>query len=195
MGCSWRATSRANVANFKNFCPSCPWLPGASSPLIEEKSGQGGAPRNRTRTFPSVLKSCTVWATSWGSSSKKSPRQTISGMWCCATRMASGSMSQAMTLRSGPKSCCKIQGPVPMPSNQLSTTKSRPRCWDELGTKLTTDDSPEVGAAAVWSGIPPSGSGGTPCCPYFLFLDHDWSQVSWCQLLRVSCCHWPPCCW
>ena len=183
---------RANLANLRNFCPSCPWLPGASSPLMVEKSGHGGAPRKTTRTCPSVLKPRTVWATSWGSSSKKSPRQTMSGTWCCATNSASGSISHAMTLRRGPKSCCNTHGPVAIPSNQLRTTKPLPSACVELGTNEIGELLPEQGSTGDRSGISPTGSGETPCCPYFLFLDQDWSHWSWCQPDRPSFCHWLP---
>ena len=155
---------------------------------MTEKSGQGGAPSHSTMALPSRLKPCTVCATSWGSSSIKSPRTTMSGKWCLATSKASGSISHTMIFRRGPKSCVKANGPVPMPSKQLRTMMLLPVISDVLGTSEAGPVLSAVDSVAGWSGIPLADLRGTPCCPYFLGRDQPWSHWSLLQDGRWSCC-------
>ena len=164
------------MQNLMNFWPSWPLLPGASSPLIGEKSGQGGAPNHTTTARPSWLKSWTVCATSWGSSSRKSPRWMMSGKWRRDTEIASGSISHAMIFRNGPKSCCSAKGPVAMPSKQDRTMMLFPSMSAVLGTNETGEGLSAVFSSVEWSGVPPAELRGTPCCPYFLGLDQPWSH-------------------
>ena len=181
------STLLAKSQYWVNLWPSGPLEPGASSRILE-KSGHGGAAKNKINMSPAGSCSVMTRATSTGSSLRKSPRCMAEGWRAWSTARQSVSISQERCSEMPWLNPWRAMAEVPMPSKQLNRM-----ILVAMGWKLPNSAIQDLLGGRCGS----PGERGTswpqsPSCPYLDFLAQSEDQESLDHVFRPSAC-WEAC--